>query len=79
MMNATDTADQVAAAVNSGIDVAEFQEAVQGEHPYLQGEMFNQVLKPGIVAIAGIKRTDSRNVAVRNTCRNVCDAMGWDY
>lgn len=78
-MDANELADAIGGSVNSGIDVTEFQDAVQREHNYLQRVMFRQVLKPGIIALAAQDYTDARNEAVVAECREVCDAMGWDY
>jgi hypothetical protein len=72
-------AGEIADAVNGGINPVEFREQLQREHNALQQRAFAEVLKPGIVALAGTPYTDARNERAVEECREIADAMGWDY
>jgi len=78
-MNGSDLADAIGDSVNSGIDVAEFQDGIERQHNYLQRAAFRQVFKPGIVALAGTDYVDARNEREVDLAREVADSMGWDY
>jgi hypothetical protein len=78
-MDAADLADAIGDSVNSGIEIAEFQAGINSEHNYLQREVFRQVLKPGIVALAGTEYVDARNESEVELAREICDKMGWYY
>jgi len=78
-VNGRELADAIADSVNSGIDVTEFQDGIDAEHNYLQRAAFRQVLKPGIVALAGTSYTDARNEREVEKAREIADSMGWDY
>lgn len=78
-MDATELANTIGGAVNSGIDTETFIGDIRREHPYLQRVMFREVLKPGIIALAGMDYSDRRNDREVRSCREVCDKMGWNY
>lgn len=66
-------------AVNHhNVDAAELMEKVDSEHNYLQAEVFEQVVKPLIIAVATTPQYDARNTDARKTARNISDAVGWE-
>lgn len=72
-------AGEIGSAVNGGINPETFGDAVDREHNALQDRMFRQVFRPGIVALAGTTYTDARNNNAVAMCREICEAMGWEY
>ena len=72
-------ADEMFDAVNSGVDVEEFKSSIKSGHNYLQRSLFDQVLKPAIIALAEVEQIDRRNRRAVESAREVCEAVGWEY
>lgn len=72
-------AEDLASAVNSGIDIEAFQDDVDAEHNAIQRYLFRQVFKPGIIAIAGTQYVDARNADAVQAAQEICEAMEWGY
>lgn len=75
-------AELVSDAVNVGIDSEAFVDAVGRDHRYLQGQVFDQLLKPLVCEFARKAEKgmfDARNERQVKECREVADAMGWSY
>lgn len=69
-------------AVNSGVDSDEFAKEVANSHSYLQGAVFDQVVKPLICEYARRAEDgqyDPRNKRQVKECRDIADAMDWSY
>jgi hypothetical protein len=74
-METEQLADTMADAVNSGIDSAELEIALQAEHPYLQRELVNEVLIPALEAIANTPHVDMRNEEAVDCCEKLLSGI----
>lgn len=78
-MLGSDIARDLLDAVNGDVDSVAFQEGVADAHHALQQRLFDEVLKPGIVALAGVQPTDRRNEEAVSAAQEVCEKMEWEY
>lgn len=76
-MDGRELADTIENEVNSGVDRRGVMEGVQKSHPALQRAMFDQVLKPAIVALAEQDYYDARNKRVVEEAKAVVDEREW--
>jgi hypothetical protein len=73
-------AKAMAEAVNGGrVHNRDYKQNLQNEHHALQQLIFDEVFKPGIIALASQSYCDARNERAVATCRDICEAMDWDY
>ena len=84
-MNSTQSNSDTAPALSEQIldqaNTGELQDSTPEEisngHRYLQNEVYYQMLKPTIIALAN-NPTDRRNEAAVKECQQIVDAMGWE-
>lgn len=78
-MGYNNPAEAMLDAVNGGVHVGEYKEAVNNAHNHLQYRLYEEILKPGIVALARTDYVDARNDSTVEACQKICDAMDWSY
>lgn len=69
-------------SVNVGLDSQSLVEGVAREHRWLQGAIFDEVVKPLVCEYARMADEgafDARNQRQVEECREVAEAMNWTY
>jgi hypothetical protein len=81
-MNGTELGQEMSDSVNSGINSEDLTSTISREHRHLQGEVFNQIIRPLIVEFARKAdegEFDARNKRECEKCKEIADAMNWSY
>jgi len=76
--DATQIAEDIVEAVNSGIDAEELMSEFDSKHNALQQRAFTDVVKPLILALATAPATDRRNENAVESAREIADQMDWE-
>lgn len=71
--------EHLADAVNTRISTSQFKQDVTEMHNSIQRYLFEQILKPGIIALAETPQRDPRNGQTVKKCQRICDSQGWEY
>ena len=82
MVSEKEVAQVISESVNHGINPDEFVSHISSDHKYLQGEVFNQIIKPLICEYAQKVESgdyDQRNKRAVEQSKEIADAMNWSY